>query len=268
MSTCTRAGAGAESEVDIDEFNRGERHRGASSNTLKGSARSYAALRAAFQALSSLLSFAALLLPAVAAAECASAPPIIGADQKCVETLTVVAFGDSLMAGFSLPASQAFPAQLERRLAADGFPVRVVNAGVSGDTTTDGLARLDYALAEKPDLVILELGANDMLRGVDPKVTRENLEKMLAAIKEKGAAILLAGMKASGNYGDAYRRSSTRSIQGSRARCPCRSIPFFSTGWIRTRRFCRRTACIRPPRASRGSWPGSRPPSRRAFGRS
>jgi len=178
---------------------------GASSQTLKGSARLYAGLRATFQALSSLLSLGVMLLPAFAAAECANAPSLLGGDQKCAETLTVVAFGDSLTAGYQLPASQAFPAQLERRLAADGFPVRLVNAGVSGDTTADGLARLDYALAEKPDLVILELGANDMLRGVDPKLARANLEKMLAAIKAKGAAILLAGMKASGNFGDAYK---------------------------------------------------------------
>jgi acyl-CoA thioesterase-1 len=187
-------------------------------------------LRSVFQALSSLLSLAALLLPAVAAAECASAPPIIGGDQKCVETLTVVAFGDSLTAGYLLPASQAFPPQLERRLAADGFPVRVVNAGVSGDTTADGLARLDYALAENPDLVILELGANDMLRGVDPKAARENLEKMLAAIKEKGAAILLAGMKASGNYGDAYRAQFDAIYPGLASALSLPLYPFFLDG--------------------------------------
>ena len=203
---------------------------GASRRTFKGSARPYAALRAAFQALSSLLSLGALLLPAVAAAECASAPPILGGDQNCVETLTVVAFGDSLTAGFAIPASQAFPAQLERRLAEDGFPVRVVNAGVSGDTTADGLARLDYALAEKPDLIILELGANDMLRGVDPKVTRENLEKMVAAIKKKAAAILLAGMKASGNYGDAYRAQFDAIYPGLASARSLPLYPFFLDG--------------------------------------
>jgi acyl-CoA thioesterase-1 len=169
------------------------------------SARPYAVLRAAFQALSSLLSLGALLFPALAAAECVSAPSILGADQKCVETLTVVALGDSLTAGYLLPSSQAFPAQLERRLAADGFAVRVVNAGVSGDTTADGLARLDYALSEKPDLVVLELGANDMLRGLDPKITRANLEKILDAIQARDSAILLAGVKASANYGEAYQ---------------------------------------------------------------
>jgi len=203
---------------------------GASGNALKAGARPYAGLRAAFQALSSLFSLVALLLPAVAAAECANAPPIIGADQKCVETLTVVAFGDSLTAGFQLPASQAFPAQLERRLAADGFPVRVVNAGVSGDTTADGLARLDYALSEKPDLVIVELGANDMLRGVNPQTTRENLDKMLAAIKGKGAAILLAGMKASGNYGDAYKAQFDAIYPGLASALSLTLYPFFLDG--------------------------------------
>ena len=203
---------------------------GASSKALNRSARLYAGLRAAFQAFSSLLSLGALLLPAVAAAECANAPPLLGGDQKCVETLTVVAFGDSLTAGYLLPASQAFPAQLERRLAADGFPVRVVNAGVSGDTTADGLARLDYALAEKPDLVIMELGANDMLRGVDPKVARENLEKMLASIKAKGAAILLAGMKASGNYGDAYRAQFEAIYPGLAGALSLPLYPFFLDG--------------------------------------
>lgn len=203
---------------------------GASIWALKRSARSYAVLRAAFQAVSYLLCLGVLLPPAVAAAECADAPPLIGLDRKCVETLTVVAFGDSLTAGFQLAAAQAFPAQLERRLVADGFPVRVVNAGVSGDTTADGLARLDYALSEKPDLVILELGANDMLRGVDPKVTRQNLEKMLAAIKEKGAAILLAGMKASGNYGEAYR-ALFDAIYPELARAQSLSLyPFFLDG--------------------------------------
>ena len=203
---------------------------GTSSKALERSARCYAYLRAAFQAVSSLLSVGALLLPAVAAAECASVPPIIGGDQKCVETLTVVAFGDSLTAGYMLPASQAFPAQLERRLAADGFPVRVVNAGVSGDTTADGLARLDYALTEKPDLVILELGANDMLRGVDPKAARENLEKMLAAIRAKGPAILLAGMKASGNYGDAYKAQFDAIYPGLASALSLPLYPFFLEG--------------------------------------
>ena len=203
---------------------------GAPSRTLKGSARPYAGLRAAFQALSSLLSLGALLLPAVAAAECASAPPIIGGDQKCVETLTVVAFGDSLTAGFAIPASQAFPAQLERRLAADGFPVRVVNAGVSGDTTADGLARLDYALTEKPDLVILELGANDALRGIDPATVRDNLDKMIRKIEANGAKVLLVGMLAPPNWGAEYKSDFDRIFPELAKVHDVQLYPFFLEG--------------------------------------
>ncbi len=128
-----------------------------------------------------------------------------GAAAAKAEPLRVVAFGDSLTAGFLLPADAAFPAQLERRLRADGFEAIVVNAGVSGDTTAAGLARLNFSLGEKADLVIVELGANDMLRGVDPKITRANLEKIVAQIEARGAAVLLAGMLASNNFGTDYK---------------------------------------------------------------
>lgn len=123
---------------------------------------------------------------------------------------TILAFGDSLTAGFGLPPDQAFPARLEARLRAEGTPVRVVNGGNSGDTTTDGLARLDWALAEKPDLVILELGANDMLRGTDPKIVRANLDAMITKTQASGAKVLLAGMQASPNWGEAYQHEFDR----------------------------------------------------------
>ncbi|HTT79555.1 MAG TPA: arylesterase [Stellaceae bacterium] len=119
----------------------------------------------------------------------------------------ILAFGDSLTAGLGLPADDAFPAQLQARLAALGVKARVINAGVSGDTTADGRARLDWALADKPDLVILELGANDMLRGIDPRLARANLAAMIAAIRRSGAMVLLAGMKAAPNWGAAYQQS-------------------------------------------------------------
>jgi acyl-CoA thioesterase I len=119
----------------------------------------------------------------------------------------VLAFGDSLTAGLGLPADEAFPAQLEARLKAMGIDARVVNAGVSGDTTADGLARLDWSLAKKPDLVILELGANDMLRGIAPAVTRANLAAMIARIEKSGAKVLLAGMQAAPNWGAQYQKS-------------------------------------------------------------
>ena len=101
--------------------------------------------------------------------------------------------------------SQAFPAQLQTQLKKEGVDVTVVNAGVSGDTTTDGLARLDWMLAEKPDLVLLELGANDALRGIDPSVIRANLDKMIDKIKASGAKVLVLGMIAPANWGEPYK---------------------------------------------------------------
>jgi acyl-CoA thioesterase-1 len=116
----------------------------------------------------------------------------------------IVALGDSLTAGYGLPADAAFPVRLERALRAEGRAVQVINAGVSGDTTAGGLARLDWALAEKPDLVILELGANDGLRGIDPKLTEANLDQILTRLDKAGIGVLLAGMLAPPNYGKAF----------------------------------------------------------------
>jgi acyl-CoA thioesterase-1 len=117
------------------------------------------------------------------------------------EPLRVVAFGDSLSAGFQLPASAAFPKVLEARLRRDGYDARVINAAVSGDTTQGGLARLAYALAGGADLLILELGANDMLRGLDPAITKQNLEKIISYCEARGVKVLLAGMRSSVNFG-------------------------------------------------------------------
>lgn len=123
------------------------------------------------------------------------------------EPLRVVAFGDSLSAGFLLPANAAFPAVLEARLRRDGHDVHVVDASVSGDTTQGGLARLSYALKDGADLLVLELGANDMLRGLDPKLTRDNLEKIIAYCDAKGVEVLLAGMIANANFGSDYKKA-------------------------------------------------------------
>lgn len=119
--------------------------------------------------------------------------------------ITIVAFGDSLSAGFMLPQSAAFPAQLQVALAAKGYKVAVVNAGVSGDTSAGGLQRLDWSLQDKVDGVIVELGANDALRGIEPGLTKDNLDKIIARIKAKGIDVLLAGMKAPGNWGPEYQ---------------------------------------------------------------
>ncbi len=122
----------------------------------------------------------------------------------------VLDFGDSLTAGFGLPAGQAFPARLEAWLHQRGIAARVINAGVSGDTTAGGLARLDWALAEKPDLVILALGANDALRGIDPSSVRDNLDKMIGKIEASGAKVLLLGMFAPPNWGEEYKNTFDR----------------------------------------------------------
>lgn len=118
--------------------------------------------------------------------------------------LRILALGDSLTAGYGLPAAASFPVQLQRALTAKGYHVRVINAGVSGDTTSDGLARLDWVLADKPDAVIVELGANDALRGIDPALTRTNLDKILHILHQRGLPVLLAGMLAPPNLGRAY----------------------------------------------------------------
>lgn len=118
--------------------------------------------------------------------------------------LTIVAFGDSLTAGYLLPQDQGFAPKLEAALRAQGHDVTVINAGVSGDTTTGGLARLEWTLANGADAVILELGANDMLRGIDPEISRDNLAKMLAKLKAKKIKVLLAGMRANPTMGRDY----------------------------------------------------------------
>jgi acyl-CoA thioesterase-1 len=117
---------------------------------------------------------------------------------------TIIALGDSLVAGLGLQQEEAFPARLEAALRARGHDVSIVNAGVSGDTTAGGLGRLDWSVPEGTDGVILELGANDLLRGIDPAQTRKNLDAMLSRLKERGIPVLVAGMRASPNLGADY----------------------------------------------------------------
>jgi acyl-CoA thioesterase-1 len=119
-------------------------------------------------------------------------------------SLKLVALGDSLTAGLGLPASQAFPAKLEAALKARGHDVTIVNAGVSGDTASAGLARLDWSVADDANAVIVELGANDALRAVDPATTRAALDKILRRLTERHLPVLLAGMLAPRNFGPGY----------------------------------------------------------------
>jgi acyl-CoA thioesterase I len=118
--------------------------------------------------------------------------------------ITILAFGDSLTAGYHIPPDKAFPVQLQAALREKGYPVRVLNSGVSGDTAADGLARLDWSLEGKIDGAIVEFGANDALRGLDPKVTEPALAGILKALKERGIELLLAGMEAPRNWGADY----------------------------------------------------------------
>lgn len=120
------------------------------------------------------------------------------------DEIVILAFGDSLTAGLGIPPDKAFPAQLEAALRGKGYPVRVLNSGVSGDTAADGLARLEWSLNEKADGAIVELGANDALRGIDPKITEGALSEILKSLKDRRIEILLAGMEAPRNWGEAY----------------------------------------------------------------
>jgi acyl-CoA thioesterase-1 len=118
--------------------------------------------------------------------------------------IKVVVLGDSLSAGLGLPAASAFPARLQKALENKGIKVDMINAGVSGDTSSGGRDRLDWSVPEGTDAVIVELGANDALRGIDPKVTRSALTDILTRLKARGIAVLLCGMYAPPNYGSDY----------------------------------------------------------------
>lgn len=119
----------------------------------------------------------------------------------------IVALGDSLLAGYGITPPQAYPARLEAALRAQGVPATVTNAGVSGDTTADGLARLDFTLGgQKPDMVLISLGGNDMLRGLSPETARSNLDAILTKLDEKHIPVVLLGMMAAPNLGKDYAR--------------------------------------------------------------
>lgn len=145
----------------------------------------------------------------------------------------VLAFGDSLTAGYGLQAGQSFPAQLQSALRKQGVSVRVHNAGVSGETTAAGRARLNWVLTSlkvKPDLVILELGANDMLRALPPAQAKANLDAMLTELKRRKVPVLLAGMRASFNHDKAYRAQFDGMYPALAKKHGVRFYPFFMDG--------------------------------------
>jgi acyl-CoA thioesterase-1 len=155
------------------------------------------------------------------------APLTAGAADRPVQ---IVALGDSLTAGYGLPAEAAFPVRLEKALKAKGLNVEIANAGVSGDTATGGLARLDWSVPEGTDAVILELGANDMLRGIDPQVTRRALDTIIQRLRERHIAVLLAGMRAIPNLGVDYVQGFETIYSDLAAKYDVLLYPFFLDG--------------------------------------
>jgi acyl-CoA thioesterase I len=155
---------------------------------------------------------------------------LFAASPAAAQPLKVLALGDSLTAGFGLPPGQGFAPQLERALRGSGVEAEVIDAGVSGDTTAGGLARIEWALADAPDLVILELGANDMLRGIDPAEIRANLDAMLAKLREADTRVLLAGMRAAPNLGADYAGVFERTYADLAAKYQVPLYPFFLEG--------------------------------------
>ncbi len=156
----------------------------------------------------SLLAFVTIGLGVLAPLAPAGAQSAAPADPpEPAKLAEIIAFGDSLSAGYGIGPGESFPEQLQAALAKAGVEARVVNAGVSGDTSSGGLARLDWSVPPSADLVIVELGANDALRGVSPDVTRRNLDAILKRLTEReGTKVLLAGMIAPPNMGEDYAR--------------------------------------------------------------
>lgn len=146
------------------------------------------------------------------------------------EPFKIVGFGDSLMAGFGLGPDEGFTQKLEAALRARGHDVSVANAGVSGDTSSGGLSRLDWSVPDGTQLVILELGANDMLRGVSPAITQKNLDAMLAKLKQRKIAVLLAGMRAAPNLGADYQNRFDAIFPQLAAKYGVPLYPFFLDG--------------------------------------
>ena len=142
----------------------------------------------------------------------------------------IVAIGDSLTAGYGLPPGEDFPTQLQAALRAEGYNVQVENAGVSGDTTAGGLQRIDWALGNGADFVILELGANDALRGISPTETRKNLSNILKILKKKEMPVLLAGMLAPPNMGAEYATEFDQIFPELASQFKTGYYPFFLEG--------------------------------------
>lgn len=157
-------------------------------------------------------------------------PAMVAASEGSGGPLRILVLGDSLTAGYGLPVDEAFPVQLEQALRKTGRDVNVFNGGVSGDTSAGGLARLDWALTDKPQLVIIELGANDALRGLPPEQTKHNLDAIMTRLKQQGVAVLLTGMRAPRNLGSDYYNKFDQLYPELAAKHGVAFYPFFLDG--------------------------------------
>jgi acyl-CoA thioesterase-1 len=159
-----------------------------------------------------------------------AAIPAEAADSKASAPLTIVAFGDSLTSGHRLPEKDAYPGVIQKKLKAARLPYTIVNQGVSGDTTTRALRRLDRALAEKPQIFIVELGVNDGLRGVPVPEVRANLEKIISAAQEQNAEVLLCAMEALPLNGWQYTIEFHRMYEELATKYGVTLVPFLMNG--------------------------------------
>lgn len=159
-------------------------------------------------------------------------PSVSLANQNAVsgQSLNVVGFGDSLMSGFELPVQDSFPAQLEKALKDKGVNVTVANAGVAGETTTDAVSRLDWSVPEGTDMVILEFGANDALRGISPEISEKNLAEIIEKLKQRKVQVILAGMLAPPNMGGDYEEKFNAIFPRLAEKYNVPLYPFFMEG--------------------------------------
>lgn len=153
-----------------------------------------------------------------------------GAPAAQAAAIRLLAFGDSLTAGYNLPPDAAFPVQLEKALKAKGLDVSVINAGVSGDTSAAALSRVDWALADKPTHALVELGANDMLRGLSPEKAEANIDAIIVKLQQAGVKVMLAGMLAAPNLGADYGRRFDGMYARLAAKHHVPLYPFFLDG--------------------------------------
>jgi acyl-CoA thioesterase-1 len=190
---------------------------------------SYGSSHAGVERLQSF-KLAAILWAAITVA--ALMPGQASAEEPNQKPIKLVAFGDSLTAGYGLPLSAAFPARLEKALRVKGYKVDVLNVGVSGDTVADGLARLDWSIPEGVDAAIVELGANDALRGLDPKLARSGLDEIVKRLRQRNISVMLAGMLAPRNYGVDYASEFDRIYPDLAKGYDLALYPFFLDGVV------------------------------------